>query len=102
KAEESGRMAQAEEKWRTDSAAALARQTKRAETAEAALAEAKAAPPPPPPVAAPPPRAAAIDQGLIDNLHHEIDELRKALSDREVETAQLKLTLEARRAIPAR
>jgi len=49
-------------------------------------------------VAAPPP--AAIDQGILDNLHHEIDELRKALSDREVETAQLKLALDARRLVP--
>jgi hypothetical protein len=97
KSEETARFTQAEEKWRTDSAAALARLTRRAETAEAALAEAKAAPPPPPMVAAP---AARIDQGLIDNLHHEIEELRKALSDREVEAAQLKMTLDARRAIP--
>jgi hypothetical protein len=97
KAEEAGRLAQAEEKWRADSAAVLARQTKRAETAEGALAQAQAAPPP---LAVPAPRAVAIDQGLIDNLNHEIEELRKALSDREVETAQLKLTLDARRALP--
>ena len=96
KSEEAGRLALAEEKWRNDLAPTLARLTKRAETAEASLVQLQSAPPPP--VAAAP--IAPFDQGLIDSLHHEISELRKALSDREVETAQLKMTLETRQAIP--
>lgn len=95
--EEVGRLALAEEKWRGDRASALARLTKRAEAAEAALVQLQSAPPPVIAAASP---LAPFDQGLIDNLHHEVAELRKALSDREVETAQLKMTLEARRLVP--
>jgi len=96
KTEEAGRLALAEEKWRNDLAPTLARLTKRAETAEASLVQLQSAAPPPVAVAP----IAPFDQGLIDSLHHEISELRKALSDREVETAQLKMTLETRQAIP--
>ncbi|MBL6852037.1 MAG: SH3 domain-containing protein [Alphaproteobacteria bacterium] len=85
KSEESTRLAQAEGEWRTDS---VARLTRRAEAAEAALAEAQSVPPP-----------ASFDDAHINGLRREIEELRKALSDREVETAQLRASLESRRSV---
>ncbi len=82
KSEEEGRLALAEDKWRREAAAAIARAT----AAEAALS-------------AKPPLVAA-DQATLDALHNEIVGLQRMLSEREVELAQARMTLEARRLLP--
>jgi hypothetical protein len=90
KAEEESRLAAAQEKWRSDADAALSRATQRAETAESELAQLRADGA----------GSGSFDQAFIDGLRREIDSLRRGLADREIELAQARLTLEARRLIP--
>jgi hypothetical protein len=89
KSDEAGRLALAEETWRSEANASLARATARAESAEAALAQARTAA-----------SNGQYDQAFIDGLRREIETLQRAIADREVELAQARLTLEARHLVP--
>ena len=83
KSEEAGRLALAGETWRAEANASLARATARAESAEAALSQARTAA-----------SHGQYDQAFIDGQRREIEALQRAIADREVELAQARMTLE--------